>query len=86
MAQDLVDDRRGPLAHLGRPEYRPGAAQRHMLPGPGFLALIALERVERDDQHALGALGPEPRIDVVERPAAVGTLSAAVTRLARRLK
>src|SRR5436189_4202415 len=38
-----------------------------MLPSPGFIALVALEGVEGDDEHALGAFGPEPKVDVVER-------------------
>src|SRR4029078_10569309 len=36
-------------------------------PGPGFVALILLECLERDDQHALRSTRPETRIDVVER-------------------
>ena len=52
----------------GGAEHRPRPAQRHMLPGPGLVALVALERVERDDEHALRAFGPKPRVDLVERP------------------
>ncbi len=65
--QDLVDDRSRALLRFGRSEHRPRSAQRHMLPRPGALALVVLERVERDDKHPLGALGPQAHIDVVER-------------------
>src|SRR3546814_9029650 len=37
-----------------------------MLPRPRFLALIAFEAVERDDERPLRALWPQARIDVVE--------------------
>src|SRR3546814_1035472 len=45
---------------------RAGTEQRHMLPRPRLLALIAFEAVERDHQGALRALRTQPRIDVVE--------------------
>ena len=41
------------LPRRDRPGHRPGPAQRHMLPGPGFVALISLERIEADGQHPL---------------------------------
>ena len=37
-----------------------------MLPRPRLFALVSFEGVERDDQHSLGAFGPEPRVHVVE--------------------
>src|SRR6476646_1088552 len=67
LAKDLGDQARGTLADFGGAEDRPGPAQRHMLPRPGFFALVALERVERDDEHALRSFGPEPRVHVVKR-------------------
>ena len=39
-----------------------------MLPGPGILALIAPEAIERDRQRTLRARGPQARIDLVQRP------------------
>src|SRR4051794_21130344 len=39
-----------------------------MLPRPRFLALIAFERIKRDDQHPLGAFGAQARVDVVQWP------------------
>ena len=51
----------------GGPEHRPRAAQRHVLPGPGVLALVAREAVEADRERALVALRPQPRVDLVER-------------------
>src|SRR5579859_2352672 len=38
-----------------------------MLPRPSFLALIALERFERDDKHPFRALRPQPRVNFVKR-------------------
>ena len=65
--QDILDQLLDAVANLGRSEHRACATQRHMLPRPRFLALIALEGIERDDQHPLRAFGPEARIDVVQR-------------------
>src|SRR5690606_17839371 len=55
------------LARLGRPEQRARASQRHVLPGPGFLALVAFEAVEADRERPLRAERPEARVDLVER-------------------
>jgi hypothetical protein len=66
--QDALDHFRHRGAGLGRAEQRPGAGQRHMLPGPGAFLLIALEAVERDHQRPLRTRRTQPHVDLVERP------------------
>ena len=65
--ENALNHRRDLLTQGWRAEYRTRTAQRHMLPGPRFLALVALERLKRDDQHALGPFRAKPRINLVER-------------------
>ncbi len=45
----------------------PRAGERLMLPRPRLLALVAAEAGERRRHQALGAIGAQPEIDVVER-------------------
>ena len=67
LAQHPGDDP-GQLGLRGRrAEQRPGAGQRHMLPGPGLLVLIAGKAAEAHRQRALCARRPEPRIHLIER-------------------
>ncbi len=47
---------------------RPRTKQRHVLPSPGFVALIGSERVEPNGEHPLLALRSQAGIDVVQRP------------------
>ena len=65
--QHLGDDRgeRGPVCI--RAGQRACAAQRHMLPGPRFLALIAGKAFKADRQRALRAAGAQADIDFIER-------------------
>ena len=63
--QDRLDHCPDTFLQLRRAEHRASTAQRHMLPSPGFLALILLECVQGDDEHPGAAAGTEARIDFV---------------------
>src|SRR5689334_13119581 len=59
--EDAVDYRADVLSNGRRAEHGPGAAERHVLPGPRLLSLVSLEGIERDDQHAFRPFRPKPR-------------------------
>ena len=65
--QDIRHDPIQCRAGLGRAEHRAGAGQRHVFPGPGILALIALEAAQAYRDRPLRAGGTQPHIDLIQR-------------------
>src|SRR5947209_12499068 len=68
----ILDHHCGAGLGLAGTEQCARTAQGHVLPGPSVLALIALERLERDDKHTLRAFRPQSRVDLVKRTSGGG--------------
>ncbi len=59
-------------AQGGRAGDHPGAGQRHALPGPGVVGVVAAERGEADGDRALVAGRAQPHVHGIQRPVDAG--------------